>query len=60
MTVMNPPHFQLYGKTYFLPHTEVVVQSRSLDSHPNLDFSCGLRSGRVSVAPPEEWEMQDL
>lgn len=43
-----------------LPYTEVVVQSRSLDTHPNLGISCDLRSLRVSVAPTAEWEMQDL
>lgn len=57
---MNPPHFQLCGKTHFLPHTEVVVQRRALVSHPNLGISCDLRSPRVSVALTAEWEMQDL
>lgn len=57
---MNPPHFQLCGKTCFLPHTEVVVQSRSVFSHPNLGISWYLRSPRVSVAFTAGWELQDL
>lgn len=60
MTIMNSPHFQLCGKTYFLPHIEVVVQSRSLVNYPNLGITCGLRSPRVSVAFTAEWEMQDF